>query len=139
MDQQYKGTDIKEVATFVQALTERAVKAEHANELPHIFSANGEDYIWRGNMYQKMPEANPKPVRTPDTFIAYTLDGLIDWIKADTDKLFTAENPPALVVVTAPDQVCVKSHALGEAKERALYAKCAYDPPCIAFDTFMDS
>lgn len=37
MDQQYKGTDIKEVATFVQALTERAVKAEHANELPHIF------------------------------------------------------------------------------------------------------
>ena len=75
MDQQYKGTDIKEVATFVQALTERAVKAEHANELPHIFSANGEDYIWRGNMYQKMPEANPKPVRTPDTFIAYTLDG----------------------------------------------------------------
>ncbi|HIR81036.1 MAG TPA: hypothetical protein IAD37_07060, partial [Candidatus Limiplasma merdipullorum] len=47
MDQQYKGTDIKEVATFVQALTERAVKAEHANELPHIFSANGEDYIWR--------------------------------------------------------------------------------------------
>ena len=64
MDQQYKGTDIKEVATFVQALTERAVKAEHANELPHIFSANGEDYIWRGNMYQKMPEANPKPVRS---------------------------------------------------------------------------
>ena len=139
MDQQYKGTDIKEVATFVQALTERAVKAEHANELPHIFSANGEDYIWRGNVYQKMPEAKPKPVRTPDTFIAYPLDGLIDWIKADTDKLFTAENPPALVVVTAPDQVCVKSHALGEAKERALYAKCAYDPPCIAFDTFMDS
>lgn len=64
MDQQYKGTDIKEVATFVQALTERAVKAEHANELPHIFSANGEDYIWRGNVYQKMPEAKPKPVRT---------------------------------------------------------------------------
>lgn len=80
-----------------------------------------------------------EPEYFPETFKAFTLDGLVEWIKADTDKLFVKENPPALVVVDNERYVRVLSHAKTKKVHRITYAMCFYQNPDIPFGKYADS
>lgn len=80
-----------------------------------------------------------EPEYYPETFRPFTLDGLVEWIKADTDKLFVKENPPALVVVENEKRVIVLSHAKTKKAKRITYAMCQYQNPDIPFGRYTDS
>lgn len=140
MDQITNTTNLTETARFISELSLRAADAEHkANTEPTIVDLYGRKYHFTNGCLLEIELPEPLPEYTPETFRAFTLDGLIDWIKADTDKLFVPENPAALVVVNSPTRVHVFSHALGARKERKCYASCDYVAPLIQFARFCDS
>ncbi len=140
MDQLTNATNLTETARFIADLSFRAANAEHkASTEPTIIDLYGRKYHFLDGRLQEIKLPEPFTEYAPETFRAFTLDGLIDWIKADTDKLFVPENPAALVVVDSPTRVRVFSHALGERKERACYATCDYAAPSIQFSKYLDS
>lgn len=132
--------DMFEVAKLVSELTREAQTEKDKNTKdPVIKELYGRQYLFYNGRLQEIELPEPAVEYYPDNFTASTLDGLIEWIKADTDKLFGYDNPAALVVVTSPTSVKVLSHAQGEKKCRIEYAHCKYDAPEIPFGQFMDS
>ena len=131
--------DMYEVAKLVSDLTREAQAQKDKNNEPDIKEIYGRKYLWHNGRLEEIEQPDPLPEYYPDEFVASTLDGLIEWIKADTDKLFDYENPKALVVVTSPTRVVVLSHAQGEEKRRIQYARCTYEAPQIPFGEFRES
>ena len=110
-----------------------------AEEEPKVVMVYDRPHLYKDGELEEIPV--PEPVREyrPDVFTPYTLQGLIDWLKADTDKLFTPDKPAALVVVESPNCVSVYSELRGSRKERVKYAECRYNSPRIPLNEFVDS
>lgn len=132
--------NIYDVAKLVSDLTREAQVYKDINETtPVIKEVYGRQYLYARGELQEIEQPEPLDEYYPEKFVAATLNGLIDWIKADNDKLFADYNPKALVVVESPTNVSVYSHSRGERKRRICYASCTYTPPDIPFDTYKDS
>ena len=71
-----------------------------------------------------------------DTFAPRTLSGLVDWLKADLDKLFELFDK-LYVHVDATNNVKVYSPVHTSKNRRDLLAECEYTPPPIKFDNYM--
>lgn len=135
-----KSTDLAQLALTLINIGADAQEARiRANEEPKVVMAYGRQHLFRDGKLTLIDE--PEPVREyyPDVFRPFTLDGLVDWLKADTDKFFTPDHPAALVVVESPTQVSVYSEIHGEKKERIKYASCRYDAPDIMLNRFVDA
>lgn len=134
------GTNLTDTVNLIASLGERAANAENkAKEEAKIIDLYGRKYLFRDGRLIEVQKPEPLPEYSPDQFVAFTLDGLIDWVKADTDKLFDSQNPKAMVVVKNPTLVKIYSHAKGEMKQRIVYGACQYDAPFIPFNKYMDS
>ena len=105
--------------------------------MPQQIMICGENYVaYRGRLERYVPH-DAKPA--PDTFRAYTLSGLIDWIRKDVNGFFREEGFVCIVSVVSPTCVKVLTPCVGVKNEMHLLAICEYDAPRIRFDTYMDS
>lgn len=108
------------------------------SERVEIIDVDGDKYaVYRGSM--KHIE-KPKPVRDekPDVFEAFSLGGLVEFIKTDVDGLFSDDSVRHIVRVVNPKQVEVISPMRGFYRERDLVAKCNALVPNIPFDHFLN-
>ena len=135
--EQIKGTDLTEVIKTVEQMTEERMKAQVKPEIveiygvPHYRDLNGD----------MVPVDKPEPDEgvMPQMVRTFTLQGLVDWIKADVDKLFTQDKPAALVSVASPHEVVVYGSLTGDAMRRPTLARCSYVAPDIPLETFVDA
>ena len=111
------------------------------NELkrPEVMSINGHNYITVGNRIELVKPVLPEKIVKPDTFTAFSLDGLIDYIKSDVDGIFKDAERRHIVRVTSPTKVEVISPTTGYWMERIIVAQCAAVVPDITFGRFMDT
>lgn len=135
--EQIKGTDLTEVIKTVAQMTEERMKAQVKPEIVEIYGTPH----YRDQHGDMVPVDKPVPddMVMPDIFGAFTLQGLVDWIKADVDKLFGKDKPAALVSVASPNQVVVYGPLTGDAMQRPMLARCFYTAPDIPFETFVDA
>ena len=87
--------------------------------------------------WEELVISNPVPNK-PEPFYAFTLDGLIEWIKKDVNHFFSGEET-CIVSVVNPTKVVVCTPNKGKYNEMWELAECRYDPPRINFGTYMDS
>lgn len=109
---------------------------EKAEAEPIIKEIKGETYVFFRGEYERFDEIDEKPA--PDAFRAYTLDGLIAWIKADVNHFFDG-NEVCVVSVVSPTRIEVTTPSKGVNNKRHLLAVCEYAAPQISFGRFMDS
>lgn len=108
-----------------------------AEETPTVLQIDGHSYtFYRGNMARVKP-VKPEPEEKPDIFEAFSLSGLVDFIRTDVDGIFQSPAFRHTVRVIDPKHVEVLTPLHGFYKERNLIASCAALTPKIAFGTFL--
>ena len=113
-------------------------QAQLAEDTPHVLEIDGHTYTaYRGNL-QRVQTVKPDRPEKPDVFDAFSLGGLVDFIKADVDGLFQDDEVRHIVRVVSTKRVEVLSPMRGFYKERDIVAKCDALVPNIQFDTYMD-
>ena len=135
--EEIKGTDLTEVIKTVAQMAEERMKAQAKPEIVEIYGVPH----YRDEHGNLVPVAKPRPnaAVTPACFDTFTLQGLVDWIKADVDRMFTPDKPAALVSVDSPCKVIVYGAITGDAMQRPMLAYCDYNAPEIPFNSFVDS
>ena len=120
----------------IEYLVEIGRRIEKAEAEPIIKEIQGETYVFVGGQYERFDEMDPKPA--PDSFRAYTLDGLITWIQEDVNHFFDNDEK-CVVSVVSPARIEVTTPSKGVNNKRQLLAVCEYESPRIEFDRYMDS
>lgn len=143
MSEELKVTPNENFSELAKTLVNIGAEAQEAriraNEEPKVVKVYERPYLYKDGELELIDEPEPITEYPPDEFTAFTLDGLVDWLKADTDKFFTADKPAALVVVESPTEVSVYSEIQGPKKERIKYAGCSYNPPRIPYNQYVDA
>lgn len=112
--------------------------AQKAEEIPQVLDINGHKYTaYRGNL-NRVQTVKPDPEEKPDVFNAFSLQGLVDFIKADVDGLFNDHAVRHIVRVANTQRVEVLTPMHGFYKVRDVVAVCDAKVPLISFDVFMD-
>lgn len=111
-------------------------EVETAKAQPIVMEIKGETYVFYDGSYTRFDEMDQKPA--PSVFTAYTLDGLIEWIKQDVNGFFSGEER-CIVSVVSPTKVVVMTPCKGVNNKAQMLAQCEYLPPRIRFDTYLDS
>jgi len=127
-----------EIEFLYKAGVEAQMKIDK-NLRPELFTIDGHTYISAGNSFQLVKPVLPDKIVKPDTFTAFSLDGLIDYIKTDVDGIFKNDKFRHVVRVTSPTKVEVISPTTGYWLERVIVAQCAAVVPDITFGRFMDT
>ena len=118
-------------------LGDKAATAQYeAQNRPNIIEHDGAAYLYFNG---KLTQIEPAEIYHPETFYASTLEGLCDYIQADSDEQFVTGQPAPLVVVESPVRVNVYGVIVGEKKERPLLASCEYEAPEIAIGQYIDA
>lgn len=73
----------------------------------------------------------------PDTFVAFSLQGLVDYIKTDVDGIFNDPDIRHIVSVCDVDTVKVYTPITGYHKKRYVVAECRARNPRIPFDQYL--
>ena len=105
---------------------------------PEVFTVGKDTYISVGSRYERVKPAEPDRIKKPDPFDAYSLDGLIEYIKEDVDGYFKDKDVRHIVRVAGPTQVEVLSPVAGYHMERVKVAMCTALVPFINFERYMD-
>lgn len=114
---------------YLVALGERKRQAE---EQVQVLDINGDTFTaYKGN-FGRLKPAHPEK---PDCFVAFSLSGLVDFIKVDVDGLFMEVRH--IVRVAGPTRVEVLSPMTGPYMERFLVAECDALVPNIPFGRFL--
>lgn len=101
-----------------------------------VFEAaqNGDQYVF----YQGKKEfVEPHDPPQPDTFFAFSLRGLVDFIEADTDGLCATGG--LMLRVADQNSVILYGPMEGYQKKRAILAKTTSEPPRIRLGEYMDA
>lgn len=85
----------------------------------------------------ELQELEPFEEPVPTGFKAFTLFGLVRWLKEDVEGLF-AKFPRLYVQVQSPTEVAVLTNGIGRYKARECVAFCNAEIPRIRFDEYMD-
>ena len=105
-----------------------------AEEAVQVLQIDGHTYTaFRGSLSR----VKPVPEEAPDVFKAFSLSGLVDFIKTDVDGIFKDPSVRHTVHVIDPKHVEVISPMRGFYKSRDVVAKCEALTPRINFGTFM--
>ncbi len=108
---------------------------EAAQAEAKIVDVEGHKYLYSlGNL--KLVE--PVDDKYPDCFTAFSLTGLVDYIKADVDSIFDDLDRTHIVRVTDVKSVEILSPVTGPYKRRITIGKCKALVPEIDFKKFMD-
>lgn len=114
------------------------VEAQRKWEEPKVLDIDGYKYMAFRGTVQRVQTVKPDKPEKPDVFEAFSLGGLVDFIKTDVDGLFQEANVRHIVRVVNTKRVEVLTPMHGFYKERDLVAKCEALVPLIPFDKFMD-
>lgn len=117
---------------------QKSVQDVHEAGKPEIIDVKGETYFFADGQFERVLPVKPDKIMKPDTFTAFSLDGLIDFIKNDVDGFFKDEKKKSIVRVISPTQVEVITPAEGYWKERTTLANCRATVPEIHFGSWMD-
>ena len=108
-------------------------------EGPNLFTDQyGEQYIQFGSRYDRVKKPEPDKIVKAQPFETFSLDGLIDYIIQDTEKLFGNPEARHIVKVKNPTEVEVIAPQRGYWRERELVAYCNAVVPAINFGRYMD-
>lgn len=107
---------------------------------PELFEDKyGRQYIYCGGEYEEAVPLLPDRIINAETFETFSLDGLIEYIKADPEHLFGNEKIRNIVQVVSPTKVQVISPQTGYWREREIIARCSAVIPEIYFGRYMDT
>lgn len=109
-----------------------------AKQKPIIEEIDGHKYVFFRGGYERIKTVEPNEERQPNAFEAFSLTGLVDFIKSDVDGLFKDYERRHIVRVTDVDRVEVLSPVTGYYKKRYLVAYCNAIVPHISFDRYME-
>lgn len=112
--------------------------AQRSEDAVEILEIDGHKYAAGRGVLQRVQPVKPEREEKPDVFSAFSLGGLVDFIKTDVDGLFQDANIRHIVRVVNTKKVEVLSPMHGYYKERDVVAKCDALVPEIPFDAFMD-
>lgn len=116
----------------VEYLVKIGQEKRAAEEAVQVLDINGEKWTaYKGRLERVKP---PHPEK-PDVFKAFSLSGLVDFIKADVDRIFE-NGVPHIVRVVSPKRVEVLSPMIGPYHERFIEAECDALVPDIPFGRF---
>lgn len=116
----------------VEYLVRVGAEKRIAEEAVQVLQIDGHTYTaFRGQLNR----VKPIPDEAPDIFKAFSLTGLVDFIKTDVDGIF--KDARHTVHVIDPKHVEVISPMHGFYKSRDVVAKCEALTPRISFGTFM--
>lgn len=124
----------REALKYLVELGERVNSKERE---PLILEIKGQTYVCLNGRLERYTEMDALPA--PSMFAAYTLDGLIDWIKEDVNGFFKQPEVRCIVRVSSPTEVEVLTPCMGTENKMQRLAKCSYLAPEIKFDKFIDS
>ena len=120
----------------LEYLVEIGKTINKAESTPEIHKIEGQTYVCiNGRMERYVEKDEP----APSVLEAYTLDGLIEWIKADVNGFFKDPEVKCIVRVASPTAVEVLTPCCGPENKMKQLAKCFYIAPKIIFDSYMDS
>lgn len=123
----------------MEYLVSIGANAKEQEGKPVIEEINGEKYLFFGGEWCRIEPVHPEEEPAPEPFVAYTLQGLVDFIKADVDNLFKDHENVCTVKVCSPTKVQILSPLLGNWKRRRLvFAECIASVPDIAFGKFLE-
>ena len=115
-----------------------------AENLQKVLDIDGQKYTWNRNNYCWVPV---KPVNfipddpvVPDAYEFFTLDGLIDYIRENTEGLIPDDPDKRLILqVVDHKHVRLMSHPSENHKKRHVIAECTAHTPRIVFDSYLDT
>lgn len=108
-------------------------KKRAAEEAVQVLNIDGDTFTaHRGNLERVKP---PHPEK-PDVFKAFSLSGLVDFIKEDVDGIYDDQEARRIVRVVSPKRVEVLSPMIGPYHERFIEAECDALVPDIPFGRF---
>ena len=101
-----------------------------AESQPQHFEIQGKQYMILNGEAEEVRVRDP---HIPQRKTIFTLQGLIDFIKADVDHLFGDPKHRYIVSVMGPDCVSIYSPLTGEENIRHEVARCTYEAEHIGF------
>lgn len=120
----------------IELLIDQGVKNQMDKDAHEKLEINGKTYIkFGGNIVRYDPVDDPAAEKT----VVYTLDGLIDWIKADINDFFKDKDRKSIVRVVSPNIVSVETPVQGHQRTIHKLAECDYHAPSITYGTFIDA
>ena len=110
-----------------------------SKEYPTIEEIDGHTYVFYRGRCERVKTVEPDEEKQPAVFKAFSLQGLVDFIKVDVDGLFKNPERRHIVRVTDVDKVEVLTPVTGFYKKRYIVAECNALVPPIPFNTFKDA
>ena len=120
---------------LVEYLVNTGKELEKKSTEPKEFKMENRSYLC---MNGQTVEVRERDVVAPQVKAIFTLQGLVDFIKADVDHLFCDPEKRYIVSVLSPNEVRIVSPLCGQKNERHVVAICEYKADRIDFDRYMD-
>lgn len=121
----------------ISYLVETGEDLAQAKAKPQVVCVNEKQFLYiPGQELQKMDDV-PDP--DPRNTTIYTLQGLVDFIKADIDHLLTDPEKKYLVIVQSPTKVVLCTPIRKDAGYRVGIASCEYNGGYDGFNHYMDA
>ena len=120
-------------------LISTGVKLQEAKEKPEVLEINGGVYAFFGGRMNRMEHVLPDDMPEPSSVTVFSLNGLVDMIRADVDGMFAEGNPMHIVRVTDETTVEVLSPALGIHRVRHRRILCQAPVPRIRFGQYLET
>lgn len=120
-------------------LISTGVKLQEANEKPEVLEINGGVYTFFCGRMNRMERVLPDDLPEPSSVTVFSLNGLVDMIRADVDGMFAEGQPMHIVRVTDETTVEVLSPALGFNKVRHRRILCQAPVPRIRFGQYLET
>ena len=120
-------------------LMKTGVKLQEANEKPEVLEINGGVYAFFGGRMNRMERVLPDDLPEPQSVQVFSLNGLVDMIRADVDGMFAEDQSTHIVRVTDETTVEVISPALGMHRSRYRRILCKAPVPRIRFGEYLET
>ena len=132
--------NIAELARLLLEYGESKNRAEDA-AIQKVIDIGGKPYGWDTQdkcWVQIIPEI-PADEIAPDAMKFFTLQGLVDYINLNTEKLIPEDGQKLILQVVNETTVCLMSKPLQYRKARHVIARADAHVPSITFERYMDT
>jgi len=130
-------TDAKEIASYLVGLGQEQRDAEGK---PEIVEIDGVKYLYVNKQLRQIEPDDPEDAKVPSTMPFFTLDGIIDYIVENTEKLISDDPDKKLILQVATERsVVLWSQPSEHKKARTAIARCDAHAPEIAFGRYLDT
>lgn len=133
-------TGADDLAKYLVTIGKQIQKSE-TEAMNTLVEINGVQHYWDRNNYQYRPikPIIPDDEPVPEAYVFFTLDGLIEYIKANTEGLIPEEpETPLILHVVDHDTVKLMSKPSEHRKQRHCIAKVDAHTPRIIFGDYLD-